>query len=175
MGYYLKEELKEFSLKVEELDLRHKSFASDAIEVDPELRGLELNLCPIRARNRLIAQKCIIKYQNKLKANPHKTSEQKLSSLAAASAKLSHWSTLVARHQGRLDSLSVYGGDYLIPINDPVHISPFPFLAKAKARGRVTHDESDDDDHPPAKKRRREKNMKNIGILGAQDNMSIAK
>merc|ERR1712087_272904 len=174
MGYYLKEELKEFSLEVEELDLRRKSFASDAIEVDPELRGLELNLCPIRARNRLIAQKCIIKCQNKLNADPHRTSEQKISSLAAASAKLSRWSTLVARHQGRLDSLSVYGGDYLIPINDPVDISPFPSVAKAKARRRITpHDESYDEDHPAAK-RRREKNMKNIGILGAQDNMSIA-
>ncbi len=101
---------------------------------DPALRGLELSLLPVRARNKAIASKGVLKYQNALEANSGKTSEEKLRSLARASAKLSHWSKLVARETARLDSLRAYGGDYLIPIDEPVDILPFPLTAYLPAR-----------------------------------------
>lgn len=96
------------------------------LEADPALRGLERYLCPARSRNKLIAIKGLLKYQNHLNASPVKTSDEKAKRLAKASVKLSNWSRMVARETGRLDSLKAFEGDYLIPINEPVRIAPFP-------------------------------------------------
>eukprot|EP00579_Thalassiosira_antarctica_P018960 CAMPEP_0201952752 /NCGR_PEP_ID=MMETSP0904-20121228/1395_1 /ASSEMBLY_ACC=CAM_ASM_000553 /TAXON_ID=420261 /ORGANISM="Thalassiosira antarctica, Strain CCMP982" /LENGTH=219 /DNA_ID=CAMNT_0048496517 /DNA_START=188 /DNA_END=845 /DNA_ORIENTATION=+ len=140
-SYYSKNELEAFSLEVKAIHALSKNLpdASSAcgahatsrdcmigLEADPALRGLERYLCPTRVRNKVLAQKALFKYHKQLNANPNQTSEEKLQSLAAASAKLSQWSTMVAMETARLDSLRAYEGDYLISINDPVDISPFP-------------------------------------------------
>lgn len=96
------------------------------LEADPTLRGLERYLCPARSRNKMIAIKGLLKYQNHINASPDKTSDEKAECLARASAKLSHWSRMVARETGRLDSLRAFERDYLIPINEPARIVPFP-------------------------------------------------
>eukprot|EP00581_Thalassiosira_minuscula_P012591 CAMPEP_0183729942 /NCGR_PEP_ID=MMETSP0737-20130205/31581_1 /TAXON_ID=385413 /ORGANISM="Thalassiosira miniscula, Strain CCMP1093" /LENGTH=244 /DNA_ID=CAMNT_0025962271 /DNA_START=14 /DNA_END=748 /DNA_ORIENTATION=+ len=112
----------------------------EAEEANPALRGLELDLFPIRARNKKLAHRALLEYQKQLNSNPNKTSEEKIQSMAAASAKLSNWSKLVAIETARLDSLRIYESEYLIPINDPVDVSLslFPVVTK---RRRVTIDE----------------------------------
>jgi len=154
-SYYSKNELEAFSLEVKAIHALSKKLpdASSAcvcgvhatsrdcmigLEADPDLRGLDRYLCPTRVRNKVLSQKDLLRYHKQLNVNPNKTSEEKLQSLAAASAKLSQWSTMVAMETARLDSLRAYEGDYLISINDPVDISPFPATIK---RRRVTSDE----------------------------------
>ena len=146
--YYSKEELNTFLLEVKAIHTLSKGLPDPsstsgahattrdcmlALEADPALRGLELYLCPIRVRNKVLAEKALLKYHKNLNANPNLlASEEKLQSMAATSAKLSHWSNLVAIETARLDSLRVYEGGYLIPINEPVDISLFPFPAIIK-------------------------------------------
>jgi len=122
----------------------------EAEEANPALRGLELDLFPIRARNKNLAHRALLEYQKRLNNNPNKTSEEKIQSMAAASAKLSQWSKLVAMETARLDSQRVYEAEYLIPINEPVDfsLSPFPVVMK---RRRITIDE----DREQAKRSRR--------------------
>ena len=81
------------------------------LQADPALRGLELSLCSTRVRNMLIISRTIIKYHRKLNADPTKSDEEKLSSLAAVSSKLSQWSKLVALETARHDSLQAYKED----------------------------------------------------------------
>eukprot|EP00579_Thalassiosira_antarctica_P009072 CAMPEP_0201902436 /NCGR_PEP_ID=MMETSP0902-20130614/54954_1 /ASSEMBLY_ACC=CAM_ASM_000551 /TAXON_ID=420261 /ORGANISM="Thalassiosira antarctica, Strain CCMP982" /LENGTH=342 /DNA_ID=CAMNT_0048436437 /DNA_START=187 /DNA_END=1216 /DNA_ORIENTATION=- len=162
-SYYSKNELKALSLEVKGI-LALSNNLPDAsstctcgahatsrdcmigLEADPDLRGLDRYLCPTRVRNKVLSQKDLLRYHKQLNVNPNKTSEEKLQSLAAASAKLSQWSKLVAMETARLDSLRACEGDYLISTNDaPVDISPFPATIK---RRRVTSDE----DSQPAKR-----------------------
>jgi len=169
-SYYSKEELNGFPLEINAIrtKLFKKKLAVASLnsgvhfnvtsrdymvgqEDDPALRGLELKLCPIRVRNKLFAQKALLKYQKHLNANPNKTDEQKLLSMAAASARLSRWSRRVALETARLDALRARDQDYDLPINDePVDIPLFPYPATNKRR-RVTLDE---EDSQPAKKKR---------------------
>mmetsp|Transcript_27829 Transcript_27829/g.48113 ORF Transcript_27829/g.48113 Transcript_27829/m.48113 type:complete len:225 (+) Transcript_27829:181-855(+) len=162
-SYYSKNELEAFSLEVKAIHALSKKLpdASSAcvcgvhatsrdcmigLEADPDLRGLDRYLCPTRVRNKVLSQKDLLRYHKQLNVNPNKTSEEKLQSLAAASAKMSQWSKLVAMETARLDSLRACEGDYLISTNDaPVDISPFPATIK---RRRVTSDE----DSQPAKR-----------------------
>mmetsp|Transcript_16148 Transcript_16148/g.24508 ORF Transcript_16148/g.24508 Transcript_16148/m.24508 type:complete len:194 (+) Transcript_16148:86-667(+) len=133
-SYYRKEELKKLR-HADVLSTRNDAPQHAAtiqggcligLEADPALRGLERYLYPARPRNKLIAIKGLLKYYNHLNASPDKTSDEKAVCLARTSAKLSHWSRMVARETGRLDSLRALGGDYSIPINEPVRIAPFP-------------------------------------------------
>jgi len=154
-AYYSKSELKAISLCKEQPP--HASSACGAhamtqdcvigLEADPALRGLERYLCPVRVQNKVLARKTLKKYSERISADPRMTDEQKLRSLAAVSAKLSQWSKSVALETARLDSLRAYDGDYLIPIDGPVDILPFPATTK---RRRVCSDE----DSLPAKRRR---------------------
>jgi len=110
------------------------------------LRGLELAMYPKRKRNKILAQKSLLKYQEHLK-RPSKqvpeldeglVSERRSLALAAASAKLSTWSKLVALETARLDALRAYESDYLIPTSpdEPVEITstPFPFYRRRNKR-----------------------------------------
>eukprot|EP00579_Thalassiosira_antarctica_P029698 CAMPEP_0202032340 /NCGR_PEP_ID=MMETSP0905-20130828/65478_1 /ASSEMBLY_ACC=CAM_ASM_000554 /TAXON_ID=420261 /ORGANISM="Thalassiosira antarctica, Strain CCMP982" /LENGTH=144 /DNA_ID=CAMNT_0048596199 /DNA_START=194 /DNA_END=624 /DNA_ORIENTATION=- len=136
-SYYSKNELKAFSLEVKAICTLSKKVPASStccahattgdciigLGADPALRGLERYLSPIRVKNKVIAQKALLKYYKKLNANPNKTSEKKLQSLAVASAKVSQWSKSVAMETARVDSLRAHEGDYCISINDPVDIS----------------------------------------------------
>mmetsp|Transcript_1046 Transcript_1046/g.1494 ORF Transcript_1046/g.1494 Transcript_1046/m.1494 type:complete len:224 (-) Transcript_1046:59-730(-) len=108
------------------------------LEADPSLRGLERYVCPIRAQNKMLARKAMRKYREKINSHPNMAEEMKILSLAAVNAKLSQWSKLVALETARLDSIRAYDKDYIIPINDPVVISPF---LETKRR-RSTSDEA---------------------------------
>ena len=102
------------------------------LEISPALRGLELYVCPIRVRNKLLAKKALLKYNKQLNRDINRTREKKLQSLAAASATLNRWSTSVSLETARLDSLGAYECDYMISINDPVLILPFPAIYKRR-------------------------------------------
>lgn len=81
------------------------------------LRGLELIMFPKRKRNKMLALRSLLKYQQLLKSKPHLSTERKEQALAMASVKLNLWSTKVAIETARLDALRAYDGcDYLIPI-----------------------------------------------------------
>eukprot|EP00580_Thalassiosira_gravida_P021266 CAMPEP_0201678494 /NCGR_PEP_ID=MMETSP0494-20130426/46380_1 /ASSEMBLY_ACC=CAM_ASM_000839 /TAXON_ID=420259 /ORGANISM="Thalassiosira gravida, Strain GMp14c1" /LENGTH=190 /DNA_ID=CAMNT_0048161687 /DNA_START=282 /DNA_END=851 /DNA_ORIENTATION=- len=140
--YYSKNELNVSSHELKEKhnilsqeQLQHSSSNNSAqetalecnigLEADPSLRGLERYLCPIRAQNKMLARKAMRKYREKINSNPNMTEEMKILSLAAVNAKLSQWSKLVALETARLDSIRAYDKDYMIPISDPVVISPF--------------------------------------------------
>lgn len=163
--HYSKDEMDAFSLEVKAIrtlskDLPAASSPCSAhatrkdcvlrLEADPALRGLELYLCPIRVRNKVLASNALIKYHRNLKTDFTKTDGEKLICLATASAKLGQWSKQVAMETARLDSLRAFDReDYLIPINEPVDISPFPVKVTKRSR-RVTCDE----DSQPTKRRR---------------------
>ena len=145
-SFYSKDELNAFSLEVRAIRAEMLSAVGThateldcmfGLEAEPTLRGLELHLCLIRVRNKKLAQMALLK-KCELNAKSNKTSEERLISLAAASAKLSRWSRLVAMETARLDSLRACADDYMIPIIEPVHIKPFPGTIK---RRRVTDDE----------------------------------
>lgn len=103
------------------------------------LRGLELVMFPKRKQNKLLAQKSLLKYQTFLNSKqPNVGVERKHMALAAASAKLNRWSSLVAMETARLDALRAFDGDYLIPIDitkQPMDVvSPFSFFKKRPRR-----------------------------------------
>lgn len=110
---------------------------TSGLQADPALRGLEQSLCSTRAQNRLIIRRTIINYHRKLNANPAKSDEEKLSSLAAASSKLSQWSLLIALEAARHDLRQACTEDDLILTNTPGDTS----LSSAAKRRRVTCDE----------------------------------
>lgn len=102
------------------------------LQADPALRGLELSLCPTRVRNVLITTRTIIKYHRKLNADPTKSVEEKLLSLAAVSSKMSQWSTLIALETARHDSLQVYRENDSILINKSEDISLPPITKRRR-------------------------------------------
>jgi len=114
---------------------------------DPPLRGLELYLCPIRVRNKMLAQKALIKYHRNLFGDLAKTDDEKLTSLAAASAKLSRWSRMVAIETARLDSIRAYDvKDYIIPINErALVIEPFSATRISTKRRQFVDGDSQQD------------------------------
>ena len=116
---------------------------------EPALRGFELRVCPIRRRNKALAQKALLKYHQSLRTKLHMTCEEKLLSLAKASAKLNAWTRQVAIETARYDSMQASEGGRAIPILNPLDVTPFPITTK---RRRVTCEE--DDTMSPAKKRR---------------------
>jgi len=119
------------------------------LEADPALRGLELHLLSTRVKNKILAQKALLKYQKGLAAscnNSHSTSksdEESAQCLAAASQRLTAWSTQVALETARFDSLQAFDEEeYNIPLCEcSVAISRFPILAKQSIKRRVTCDE----------------------------------
>ena len=148
-GYYSKEELATISFEAKAICVASKKQRQDALSrgqqqqsyilTDPSLRGFELNLCPTRLQNKIVAQKTILKYQQKLNASTNKTSSEKLLKLGAVSAMMGQWSKQVAANQASLDSLQAYGFGYVIPITETLlQISPFPGTANNIKRGRVT-------------------------------------
>ena len=116
---------------------------------EPALRGFELRVCPIRRRNKALAQKALLKYHQNLRTKLHITCEEKLLSLAKASAKLNAWANQVAIETARYDAIQASEGGHVIPILKPMDITPFPITTQ---RRRVTCEE--DDTMSPAKKRR---------------------
>ena len=152
-GYYSKEELATISFEAKAICVASKKQRQDALSrgqqhqhqqqnyilTDHSLRGFELNLCPTRLQNKIVAQKTILKYQQKLNASTNKTSSEKLLKLGAVSAMMGQWSKQVAANQASLDSLQAYGFGYVIPITETLlQISPFPGTANNIKRGRVT-------------------------------------
>jgi hypothetical protein len=155
-SFYRKDELTTFSLEVKSI-IRASSLSKELphpgeLAVDPALRGLEHYLCPVRVRNKLIVKRTLLKFQRYLKANPNKTSEEKIQYLASVSVKLTHWSKMVARETARLNSLQAHDGDYSIPISKPLVISQFPYLTKRVRR--VSDDNEEVEEEAPAKRRR---------------------
>ena len=163
--YYTKDEMKTFASEaklVRRLSLSSPSRDGDymlGIEAanTTSLRGLELYLYPeTRVRNKLAAERLMLSYQQKLNSNKNKSAEEKIMYLAAACSKLSKWSRLVALETARLDSLLVYDGDYLIPVDtNSVDIPPFPDYSVSKRRRVTVYDEQDHLDDSQSSKRRR--------------------
>mmetsp|Transcript_6344 Transcript_6344/g.10064 ORF Transcript_6344/g.10064 Transcript_6344/m.10064 type:complete len:279 (-) Transcript_6344:34-870(-) len=115
-----------------ELEKDGDSNGGDAID---SLRGLELSMYPKRHQNKLLAQRSFLKYQRMLKSRPDISAKRKHLALAAASAKLNLWSSLVAIETARLDAIRAYDEDYSIPVVAPqltVGISPFSFYRTRK-------------------------------------------
>ena len=170
-SHYSKDEMDAFSLDVKKAVSRTPSTQSACcivhacegdclvgLEADPALRGIAHYLCPNRVRNKYLVRKALLKYQRSLNAVQHpssgKTNVEKLHSLASASAKLSHWSRMVAMETARLDSLRAYDVDYMIPIGQPVVVTQFPISITAKRVRRVTCEDEEVDSQPQAKQRR---------------------
>lgn len=155
--YYSKDELKTLSLEIKAIHTLSKELSSSSqpcgvhstrkgcivgLEADPALRGLELYLCSTRVRNKLLARSALLKISGDLKENPLMSYEDRHAALASASSKLTQWSRRIAHETARLDSIRAYGeGSTVIPVNDPVEISPFPVIAK---RRRVSCGDRDD-------------------------------
>ena len=144
--YPIKEEMNQISNKNRAIQLSfkeaHASFEHGTVglHADPALRGPEVLLCPKKVSNKLFIVRTILKFQRKLNAKPTKSDEESFMSLAALSAKLSQWSTLVALESARRTSLQAYAGDELILTNALADTSPFP----TTKRRRVTCDNEDD-------------------------------
>ena len=129
---------------------------------DDSMRGLEF-MHPARQAKKQLVRRAVLKYQrlieNRYASAPY---HEKSAMLASASAKLSEWSRLVSIETARVDSLSVFGAQYLIPVElEPVEITSFPLFKFKMREGstsslayktrRVTADEDDQ----PLKKIRR--------------------
>ena len=109
----------------------------DADAVATSLRGLELIMYPKRRQNKQLAKRTLLKYQTFLKAKKSLSTNERSMALAAASAKLNRWSSLVATETARLDALRAFEGDYLIPTTAEPEVDilpPFPFHKKRMLR-----------------------------------------
>ena len=143
--YLSQEEMNQISIKNRAIQLSskeaHTSFEHGTAGLHASaLRGPEVLLCPTQVSNRLFIRRTVLKYQRKLNAKPTKSDEENFISLAALSAKLSQWSTLVALEAARRTSLQAYAGDELILTNALADTSPFP----RTKRQRVAFDNEDD-------------------------------
>jgi hypothetical protein len=144
--YLSKEEMNEIANKNRSIQLSskvtHTSFEHGTVglHADPALRGPEVLLCPTQVSNKLFIRRAVLKYQRKLNAKPSESDDENFISLAALSAKLSQWSTLVALEAARRTSLQAYAGDGLILTNVLADTPPFP----TTKRRRVTCDNEDD-------------------------------
>ena len=137
-AFYSKAELELLALEASALCTLLKGHRSPckAIPSDPGLRGLELRVCPTRALNMVLAQKALLKCHDVLKTKHDKSSEEKLRSLALASAKLSRWSKQVAIETARQDAMRAHASDYAISVaEEPKSITPFPITVTVKRRG----------------------------------------
>ena len=114
------------------------------LNADPALRGLELYLCPIRVRNKLLAEKSFLKYHEKLSGDLTKTDDEKLACLAEASGVLGRWARMVAIETARLDSIRAYDDrDYPIPTSKmALTIEPFPATSIPTKRRRLVDGDS---------------------------------
>mmetsp|Transcript_14582 Transcript_14582/g.24513 ORF Transcript_14582/g.24513 Transcript_14582/m.24513 type:complete len:235 (-) Transcript_14582:75-779(-) len=144
--YYTRSDMNNFILDVKDIAYSHQLTqtmsktdcirAQDniAVESDGFLRGIELQIYPQRAQNKLIARRALLKYQTYLQTQRIDiTPEQKATAMRAASEKLSAWSQLVAKETARLDSLRAYDADYLIPLDDAtVKFSSYPDVTFTK-------------------------------------------
>lgn len=129
-----------------------------SLAADPAYRGMELYLCPHRARNMIVANKTILKYGRRLRES-NKTDEEQAQSLARCSSKLTKWAAQVAVASARHDALAAYSADYLIPIDEPVEVEEFIGAHTKRERResrRVTVDDNEDEFVPAFKRRRAE-------------------
>lgn len=130
----------------------HKTSA----HADAVYRGMELYLCPHRARNKIVANKTILKYGRHLRRS-NKTEEEQAQSLALCSSKLTKWAAQVAVRSARHDALAAYSADYLIPIDEPVEVEEFIGVRTKRERResrRVTVDDEEEEFVPAFKRRR---------------------
>lgn len=134
----------------------------DCIFAPEALRGLELILYPTRRKNKILAQKSFLKYQALLNSKcPNLSIEHKQVALALASAKLNAWSSLVAAETGRLDALSAYEADYLIPVKEPVSLStPFAFYKNKKQERRWSRRVTLEEEQQSKRRRKNEEKSK---------------
>ena len=129
--YLSKEEMNEIANKNRSIQLSskvtHTSFEHGTVglHADPALRGPEVLLCQTRVSSKLIIRRVLKYQQRKLNAKPTKSNEENFISLAALSAKLSQWSTLVALEAARRNSLQAYACDELILTNALADTSTF--------------------------------------------------
>ena len=122
-----------------------KRYQTVGLQSNPKYRGLETYFLPVRGRNKSMARKALIRYQRTLNYCNY-TQEEKAVLLAAAGAKLSHWSKLVALEMAKLDTVWAYGSE---SPNQDVAVSSM--TAKAK-RSKV--ESSEVVDHPSSKRTR---------------------
>ena len=110
----------------------------------------------------VLATKGILKYHRIISEHDDIPSERKRLLLATASSKISEWARLVSLETARVDSLRVFGADYLIPVElVPVETTSFfPFKPKCNTgdsllslRIRATVNNIDDDEQPTKKRR----------------------
>ena len=127
----------------------------ERLSSNPALRGLELHLLSTRVKNKILAQKALLKYQRGLCYDSSKSSEDRAQCLAAAASRLTRWSTQVALETARMDSMQAYDVDsYRIPlVQCEVIIERFP-ISMAKKR-RVTEEDGQAPSMPMANKRQR--------------------
>ncbi|KAL7536989.1 hypothetical protein ACHAWF_005622 [Thalassiosira exigua] len=155
-SFYTRSEMKAFSAEgkaVRDLSRERTDRVSPCgIYVAESDRGLELYASKIRQRNKYLATKAILKYQMKLEADLSMTAEQKARALARASAEAGRWARAAAIETARVDALRAYDGDYLIPIDEPIAVTPFAVKVK---RRRVSLDDDDEEEREPSGKRRR--------------------
>lgn len=162
--YYTRSEMHGFYLEVREFQSSCKKDAVPPreclvrLDADPALRGLELFFYPLRVRNKIVARNNLLKYYKALNdenncCSSSMTEEQKFHAFAAASAKVSQWSKLVARETARLDSLRV-NDTHISPISAPKTTDIVDTIPAIKRR-TVSFDDDDDDDSQPSSKRRR--------------------
>ena len=137
--YLSQEEMNQISIKNRAIQLSskeaHTSFEHGTAGLHASaLRGPEVLLCPTQVSNRLFIRRTVLKYQRKLNAKPTKSDEENFISLAALSAKLSQWSTLVALEAARRNSLQAYACDELILTNALADTSPFPTTKRRRVK-----------------------------------------
>lgn len=100
-SFYSKNELDVLSLEAKAIS----AFSTRQLRLlmGQSLLGLEMRTCPNQVRTKVFARRVLLHYQQNLVSNASKTSEEKLMSLAAASAKLSRGSKLLAIERARQD------------------------------------------------------------------------
>jgi len=136
-----------------------RGLESMTLEDEDCLRGLESMASPSRKVKKVLATKGILKYHRIISERDDIPAERKHLLLATASSKISEWARLVSLEAARVDSLRVFGADYLIPVElVPVETTSFcPFKPRCNTgdsllslRKRSTANV--DDERQPAKK-----------------------
>ena len=158
--YYSKSELASINLEAKRIvDSRGRLDSPAGLEDEGCLRGLESMTSPTRKVKKVLATKGILKYHRIISERDDIPAERKHLLLATASSKISEWARLVSLEAARVDSLRVFGADYLIPVElVPVETTSFcPFKPRCNTgdsllslRKRSTANV--DDERQPAKK-----------------------
>ena len=116
--YYSKSELASITLEARRVvDSRGQRDHIVGLEDEDCLRGLESLTSPSRKVKRVLATKGILKYHRIISERDDIPPERKQLLLAAASSRISERARLVSLETARMDSLRVFGADYIIPVD----------------------------------------------------------